>query len=73
MLLLFLLYETQIETFEKFKEFKAAAENKTGMRIKALDPTEEVNTCLMNSRKKHEIRAETTAAYSELQKYQIGP
>ena len=26
MLLLFLLYETQIETFEKFKEFKAAAE-----------------------------------------------
>ena len=50
MLLLFLLYETQIETFEKFKEFKAAAENKTGMKIKALDPTEEVNTCLMNSR-----------------------
>ena len=47
MLLLFLLYETQIE---KFKEFKAAAENKTGMKIKALDPTEEVNTCLMNSR-----------------------
>ena len=50
MLLLFLLYETQIETFEKFKEFKAAAENKTGMKIKALDQTEEVNTCLMNSR-----------------------
>ena len=31
------------------KNLKAAAENNSEMSIKALNPTEEVHTCLMNS------------------------
>ena len=69
-LLFLVLNEAKSEALEKFKEFRAAAENETGMKIKALRSDrggEYMSDEFSDYLKEHGKKGETTAAYSPQQ------